>query len=424
MTRHSLACRQRGVAALLVTALLCLATILVVTYAGRQVVVEERVSAAQLRTAQAFEAAEAGIEWAQARLNDPTRAGADCRPSADPAATPLRARWLRSPAGDGRWLAATWNDAGTPAPVRAACVRGAAGWVCSCPVDGEIALAAPAGNATAPAFAIEFSTVAQAGIVRIVSVGCTRHDADCLAAAVTATNDATSRVEAVLALLPALRSAPVAALTVRGDVNVGPAALGVHQRDGATGGLALHAGGVVAAPGLRLTAPAGSSLAGSLVAGDATLAGLDADRFFARWFGMNVAAWGAQPAVTRVACTGDCNAALRAAAAAGSRLLFVDGDAALDGPVAFGTAEDPVVLVARGALTLTGAVTVHGVVHAAGVRWNGATAPAALIRGAALVAGDFTGDAAADVAHDAALLDHLVERAGSFVRVNGSWKDF
>lgn len=415
--------RQRGVAALLMTTLLCLATLLVVAYANRHIVVEERVSATQYRAAQAFEAAEAGIDWAVARLNDPSRVDASCRPSGDVSAASLRDRWLRFQGAAGQVVPTTWNDAGTPMPLRAACVRTGAGWACSCPTDAAPAPALPAGNATAPAFSIELSAAPQAGIVRIVSLGCTRRDADCNAT-LNVPHEATSRVEAAFALLPALRSAPVAALTVRGDVTIGAAALGAHQRDAASGGLALHAGGNVVASALRLTAPAGSPLAESLVAGDAALAGLDRERFFARWFGMSVAAWSAQPAVTTVACTGDCTGALRAAVDAGSRLVFVDGDATLTGPAVFGTPEDPVVVTARGAISLSGAVTVHGVVHGAGLRWDDATAPAALVRGATLVAGHYTGNGASDLVHDTAILDRLKSRAGSFVRVNGSWKDF
>lgn len=423
MTTHSIHSGQRGAASLLVTTLLCLATVLVIVYINRHVVVEERISANQLRAAQAFEAAEAGIEWASARLNDAARVGTDCLPSASLSALSSRQRWLRFQGAAGDVVPATWDDAGTPRPLRAACVRDGAGWICSCPIDQAPVLALPAGPATAPSFGIEFAAGPQAGTVRIVSLGCTRRDGDC-AAAVDADHEATSRVEAVFALAPALRALPVAALTVRGDVAVGTAALGVHHRSAATGGLALHAGGTVDASALRLTAPAGSALDASLVAGDAALAGLAPDRFFARFFGMTPEAWAAQPAVTRIVCSGDCTGALLAATGAGHRLIIVDGDAALAGPAVFGTPDDPLVLVARGALNLSGDVTIHGVVHGTALSWDTATAPGALVRGGTLVAGDVGGNGAPDLVHDAAILDRLKTRAGSFVRVNGSWKDF
>ena len=414
---------QRGAAALLVTTLLCFAMLLVVAYAHRNVVVEEHASANQLRAAQAFEAAEAGIEWALSRLNDPTPAGPDCRPGIDASARSARDRWLRFQGAAGDVVPATWSDAGTPTPLRAACVRDDGGWTCSCPASGAPSLAAPAGQATAPAFAVEFTAGPRPGIVRIAATGCTRGDAVCAGAADPTANNAVARVEASFALLPALRSAPVAALTTRGSVDAGTAALGVHHGDAASGTLALHAGGHVAASALRITAPAGASLEGTVAADDGALAALDADRFFARFFGMSVAAWAAQPAVTRVACSGDCTAAVGAAIAAGGRLLYIDGDATLAGPASFGAAGDPVALVGRGRLTLTGAVTVDGIVEAASLQWDAAAAGAA-VRGAVLSAGHYRGDAAADFTHDSAVLALLATRAGSFVRINGSWKDF
>ena len=70
--------RQRGVAALFVTVMLCFAMVLAVAVAQRNVVVEEQRSANEVRAASAFEAAEAGLEWALARINDPSRIGSDC----------------------------------------------------------------------------------------------------------------------------------------------------------------------------------------------------------------------------------------------------------------------------------------------------------------------------------------------------------
>ena len=100
-----------------------------------------------------------------------------------------------------------------------------------------------------------------------------------------------------------LRAAPVAALTVGGNLDAGASALGVHNRDAATGGLALHAGGSVAGNALRLSAPPGRRSTARW--SPATqLAALAADRFFARWFGMDRAAWSAQPAATPTDCAG------------------------------------------------------------------------------------------------------------------------
>ncbi len=414
--------RQRGAAALVVTMLLVFAMLIVVAVANRNVIVEARSSANQYRSAQSFEAAEAGLEWALARLNDSSAIDDDCLPSADPAALSFRERYLRD---DGAgFLAATWDNAGTPTPLQAACVRGTAGWSCSCPASGAPLLDDPEGNETAPGFVVQFANGPRAGIVRAIASGCTRSGAACGATS-NAGHEAATRVEVAFGLVPGLRAAPVAALTVHGNLDAGASALGLHNRDAASGGTALHVGGSVAGNALRLSAPAGSPLDGSIVSADTQLAALDADRFFGRWFGMDKASWIAQPAATAIACTGDCSAAVANAVAAGSRLLAIESDFSLTGPLTLGSPQRPIVLLAGRALRLRGAVTLHGVVVAGSLDWRDAALnTGALIRGAALVGGDYGGDAAADFVHDASLLARLQGGTGSFARINGSWKDF
>ena len=412
--------QQRGAAALVVTMLLVFAMLIVVAYANRNLVVEARSSANQYRSTQAFEAAEAGLEWALAKLNDAATIGDDCLPSAAPGALSFRDRQLHF---DGvRFAPVNWDDAGTPAPLQAACVRSGGGWSCSCPTIGAPVLAAATGAATAPAFRVEFAAGPRPGIVRAIATGCTRSDTLC-AATSDAGHEAATRVEVAFGLVPGLRSAPSAALTAHGNVDAGASALGLHNRDSVSGGAAVQAGGSVVGNALRLTAPAGSALDGSIVSGDANLASLAGDRFFARWFGMDKAAWMAQAAATRIACSGDCGSAIADAVAAGTRLLAVDGDLALEGPVSFGTPLRPIVVVSTGALRLRGAVALHGVVVARSIDWRD-TAAGALIQGAAISEGDYSGDATADIVHDAAILARLQCGSGSFARVNGSWKDF
>ena len=417
--------RQRGVAALVVTLLLCLTMVLAVGFAQRAVGVEERRSANDYRTAQAFEAAEAGLEWALARVNDPTRVDDDCRPSIDAAARSWRDRMLRIVMPTGVVEATTWSDAGIATTLQSACVRDAAGWACSCPSNGRPVLPLAATGATAPAFAIELGAGPRPGLVRVVATGCIRSAAGPVCTATAAhDHDASARHESMWSWVPALRAAPVAALTVRGDVVAGGAALGVHNADRAGGGLALHAGGRVQADALRLFAPGGSSLGATLVSDDADLAALAGDRFFARYFGMDQDAWSRQVAVARIACADDCAQAIATTVAAGHRLVYIDGDLALTGPLQIGSSEAPVVLVAAGDVRLSADVAIRGVLRGASLTWNGNGAGPALVQGAALVGGDYRGDGTPDFVHDAVLLSLLRAREGSFVRVNGSWKDF
>ena len=416
--------RQHGVAALFVTVMLCFAMVLAVAVAHRNVVVEEQRSANELRAASAFEAAEAGLEWALARINDPSRIGADCLPSADAGALSFRERLVRIDVASGDLAPRTWMDGATPVPLQAACVRGADGWTCRCPAGGRPVLPASVGNAMAPAFIVEVAASTRPNVVRVLATGCTRSAAGATcAASVDAAGEATTRLEAAWAMLPALRAAPAAALTVQGDVDVAAASLGVHNVDAASGALAVRAGGRIGAAALRIGAPPGASLGASLAGDDTALRALSGDRFFARTFGMGTASWAAQPAARRVDCATDCARMLAAAIGAGKRLLVIEGDATITGPAAFGSADDPVVLVATGALHLSGDVELHGVVHAASLEWNDTTPGRAFVRGA-VVAGGYRGDGAVDLHRDAAVLARLAAGNGSFVRVNGSWKDF
>jgi Tfp pilus assembly protein PilX len=417
--------RQRGAAALFAIVMLCFAMVLVAALAQRNVVVEERRSANELRSRIAFAAADAGLEWAIARVNDPAPIGATCLPSTDAAATSFRSRMLRIDGASGAVTPTTWNDGVASVPLQAACVRGAAAWTCSCPASGRPAFPAIDGSELAPAFFVELAASPRPGVVRVAATGCTKTAVASGCAPIDATGrEATAHVEIAWALLPALRSAPAAALTVGGDIDIGAAALGVANADVASGGLAVHAGGRVVASALRIDAPPGASLGDSIAAGDDELRALGSDRLFARHFGMTPRIWAAQPAARRLACSDDCATAIAAAIARGARLLFVDGDAAIAGPVVLGSADDPIALVAGGALTIVGDVALHGVVHAASLDWRDGRAGFAFVHGAVVVTGDVRGNAAADIVRDATALDRLANASGSFVRVNGSWKDF
>lgn len=404
---------QRGVAALAVTALLLVAMLLAALFAGRSLLTEQRGSAQQMHSTQAFEAAEAGIEWALARLNTPERIGADCQPSTDPAATSFRGRSLAIAAATGVI---------TPAPLQAACVRDGSGWSCTCPSAGA---ANPTAAAPGPAFTVQFLAAGKPGLVRIAATGCARFAGACVAGAPGTDNgDATARLEVIAGLVGGLRMPPAATVTVRGAFDAGGALLGLHNSDPATG-LAVDAGGVLNAPQARVTPPAGSPIAGALVGNDAALAALAPERLFATSFGVDKATWRRQGAVVRIDCALDCATAVVAAVAAApdGALLQVDGDLALNGPLALGTATRPVTIVVSGSLHLDGAVALHGLLYAGSLQWTN-TAGGAFVRGALVSEGGYAGNGAPELFYDAALLGRLARSSGSFARVGGSWRDF
>ena len=416
--------RQGGVAALGLTMLLLFALLLGVAYVNRSLVFEQRASANQYRSTQAFEAAEAGLEWTLARLNDVRPIGADCLPSADPGATAFRERYLSWNAANATWSPILWNDGGVPTPLRPACVRADDGWQCSCPNDAAPVLAAPAGVAPAPAFAIQLQGGARAGLIRLAASGCSSLAAPCLGGADVA--DATAQVQVQAGLVPALRTAPAAALTARGRVDVDAAAFGAHNADTASGGIAIHAGGEVNAAHARLGGPPGASPASAMAPLDAALATQAPARFFASYFGLDKTHWGSQPVVRRIRCIDDCTADVLAAVQGGSAppLLLADGDLHLRGPATLGSPERPVVIVADGAIRLEGAVDVHGVLYGRALTWTPIAGQSGLVRGALITEGDFAGGVPLDVVYDPAVLARLRGSAGTFARVNGSWRDF
>jgi len=308
---HSTPHAQHGGAALIVTLMLFLAMALAAFAVNRHLVFEQRTSANQARATQAFEAAEAGLEWAQAQLNSTQRVGADCLPSTDPAALSFRERYLAIDSATGAITAAALNPS---------CVRTGSGWVCGCPASGPAGLSAPIGTEPAPAFSLQFQPASRAaGAVRVSASGCTSLAGACQPGS-TATADATAHTEVTLALFAGLRTPPAAALTTR----------------------------------------------------DA--ASQTADQFFAATFGIDKATWQRQPVVARLRCDVDCGPAIHDAIAAGGTLIWIDGDLTLTAPVTLGSAAQPVVIAASGAAHLDGSVTVVGAVYAASVSLGSASA--------------------------------------------------
>jgi hypothetical protein len=424
MHRHSLH-RQRGAAALIVTLVLFFVMTMMAAFANRNHVFEQRASANQVRATQAFEAAEAGIEWAIAMLNDPRAIDANCVATDDAAGQSFRERHLTANAATGAQTPSTWVHDGKVLALQAACARSAAGWACSCPSNAAPSLPPPPANAAAPAFAIRFAAAAQPGVIQLQATGCSNPASTCLGAEAGPT-EGTARMQVLLGLVPGYVTPPAAPLTVKGSVEAPAAALGLHNADAATGGATLHAGASFHAPHARLHAAAGGAGGASAIEGDDSLLSMTNDRLFASFFGIDKGLWKDQPGVAHVACQDDCAAVLSQAIgqATTHRLIWVDGDLQIDGPLALGSAQRPVVIVASGAAHFHGAVTMHGVLHATSLQWSDAAAGTATLRGAAIVEGDYTGNGEPDFAYDAAVLAALKTGTGSFARVAGSWKDF
>lgn len=411
---------QRGAAALVVVVLLFLLLALAAAYANRNLIFEQRSAVNQVRALQAFEAAEAGLEWALAQLNA-GRIDDACVETGSAAGLSFRQRYLVVDAGSGV-LSPVRLPAGGEAPTPT-CVADGDGWRCHCPTDGPPSLAAPPGDGFAPAFRVRLAATgtAHAGALRIDVHGCTRLAEDCLRFGAGGDGEGHAALSALVAMQPALATMPSAAVTVLGSVE-GGGALAATNMDMRRGGVTIQAGGRVDLAGKRLRSLPGTPGPASVAVNDATLAALAAapDRAFASVTGVWPTSFRLQPAAQRFDCpTAGCRAALSDLAAAHpGRVLWANGDLVLDGDGDVGSAAAPVALFVAGRIEVTGAARIHGYVHTRGGWRGGGSVLGALFSEASLAA-----DATPAVVHDAARLQAVARTHGSFVRLPGGWRD-
>ena len=261
--------RQRGAAALVVAMVLLFGMTIVAFFANRTMIFEQRTSANQYRYTKAFELADAGVEWAIARLNDaqtlpayaaPTSTSADtayinCNPAATPASTlkSFRDRYIRP----------TMADVGHPtgwldplSSVFPGCqVDPVSGnKTCDCPPAGPAVLLVPTnqssfnyatGTANLPRFRVKFNAVASPSTdwlaVEIVSRGCTGGD-PCDPNQLTASGtDGTAIARVLVKLRPTIPTVPNAAL-IGGSITLTSGTLRVVP-DAASDGVAIQTGG-------------------------------------------------------------------------------------------------------------------------------------------------------------------------------------
>lgn len=437
----------RGAASLVVVMILFFVITLVAAYTSRNLLFEQRTSANQYRATLAFETADAGIEWAIARLNE-GRMNDDCTELApatavtSPPQPSFRERYLNIDPTTG--VITTALSAGVARI--AGCVFNGVSWVCHCPDSGDPSptVASFTGNGPFPAFWVRFRSNlvgSRPGVVRIQVNACTRNDPACLNFSREAqSGDGLATVWTMVALRGALPSAPAAALTVRGtfsrDTDSNPT---VTNEDPTSGGITIHGGGNIPTAGITLTSIPGTPTQFSVFPDDlglnddpvftaigyATPANDGRNRMFNSVFGIWPTTYFAQPGVAVVNCGGGCDAdAVNAVVARQpGHAIYVNGGGTLNIDANIGTASAPVLLIVDGDVEFSGTPTVYGVVYSRDSTWqlqgNGT------IRGAAIAERDFRfEDDDPTIIYDRSVILSLQHRAGSFVRVAGSWRDF
>lgn len=430
---------RRGAASLVVVMILFFIITLVAAYTSRNLLFEQRTSANQYRATLAFETADAGIEWAIARLNE-GRMNDDCTELApatavtSPPQPSFRERYLSIDAATGVI---------TALDKLAGCVFNGTNWVCHCPDSGNPApTVATTGNGPFPAFWVKFRSNlvgSRPGVVRIQVNACTRNDTNCLNFAREAqSGDGLATVWTMVALRSALPTAPAAALTVRGTfTRDGGSDPIVTNDDTTSGGITIQGGAGVATTGIALTTIPGTPPAMSVIQNDPSLqlpdlsiayttpANDGRNRMFNSVFGTWPTTFFAQPGVAVVNCTSGCDAGDVNAVVARNpgHAIYVGGGGMLDIDANIGTATAPVLLITDGDVEFSGTPTVYGLVYSRAATWdlrgNGT------FRGAAIAERNFEFDNDdPSIIYDRSVILRLQFQTGSFARVPGSWRDF
>jgi hypothetical protein len=421
--------------------LLLFASSIVIFYLNRGLIFEQKASANQLRSTTAFEAAEAGIEWATGMLNTPQGIDSDCLESPGVNAS-FRRRYIQT--GYPANLAVTVAASSFPG-----CKLDGIALACHCPQPNGSEQVAMLSGAVRPGFTIAFASVIDPATgtvdptaVRVTSTGCSAQASACkpatTTAATTGASDAHATVSVILKLVPTLRAAPTAALTCGGSCAVGGSATLINT-DTPTNGQLVHAGASITLDSdISTETLPGQPVPMALTAADPSLAahsGSDAacaaSAMFTTYFGRSLEQY-AQPGgdvISIPGCTdaGTCGDLVGAAYQAGWRSFYFPDGLALDGGAPFsqlGGASDGVRLVSAAPIRIDGALTIHGLVFSNSPRAGDLSTGSVDIHGALVACGDYDDSGSGVLRYTPSTLTGSGLVSGVMVRVPGSWRDF
>jgi hypothetical protein len=401
---------------------------LVAAYTSRNLIFEQRTSANMYRAGQAYEAAEAGLEWALAQLNAGLIDGS-CQ--ATGTGSSFRDRYLEVQPG-GTLTVRPRPGGGLPT-----CVFDGSEWQCLCPDATDPVLAQPTGNGPFPAFRVRMLSTAatntRPGTIVLEANGCTNlgdPPGPCLDFPAQAdSGEGVATVSVVVALAGGLATPPAAPITARTNVTAtAPGRVSSVNLDVGSGGLTLNAGADVDDTPFDLQTLPGTPRSASVVDLDSSLGALadtalDRNRMFASVFGLWRQTHDEQPALLNCASPCDVAALTTLWATNPGRTIRVDGDLSIDAPL--GSATAPALLVVTGDTTVS-ASTVYGVIYQQGgdvtvsgsTVWNGALIGENGLNFISATASDLL-----TMRYDADVIRLLRRTHGSFVRVPGSWRD-
>lgn len=406
---------QKGAATLLVSMVLMVAATLLVLYVSNTVVGEQKMSANEVRSKQAFEGAQAGIELAIERAN----AGNNFEAASE---TALNAAWDSANSG----YRVIFCDASVfPAAQTCPDAVGDITRVCLAPQPdpGPDAVAGTADDVPA--------TIAWA-------VGCGWSD----------DSAARKRIIAMVAKgtpLPANITNP---LTAKGAVffngnstvvnyfnnltvwtgnnldNTGNTGKTVIRRPSTPAGALTSTqvdsqvgdGNQVCnaaqAPALICTTSSGV-FGPDVIQSDQNLSTLTEDQFFENFLGLPPADY-KNTMAEKVVAGADAGSITE-----GGKVYWVEGNATIDQNI--GTLAEPVVLVVDGDLTVNGNPTIYGVVF---VRGDLTTSGTPKVRGAMVASGNVDSGGTMNIIYDPEAISNAGNVTGTYATVAGTWRDF
>lgn len=423
--------QQRGVGTLTVSLILLFCMTLVAFSTNNSLLFEQKTSANQLRSTRAFEAAEAGIEWATAMLNDGRGINGSC--TATTGANSFSVRYLPYTTATGF----------TPSAARPGCsmsvVSGVPVFSCSCPAAGTDPTLT---SSTDPTFTVQFQAVntttvpggtADPGSVLITAYGCTAADSRCVPGS-SASSDSFQQLSVILKFKPILTEVPIGPITTGGDVTLGSAAVSIANTDAGTNGTLVNSGGdcCLSHDFQNTTTLPGTPPQNSMITGDTSLSTLSSsqDGMFQSFFGTSVAQYKANTTKVKVLtaadCGSNCESAFNAAyseAGGGFRFFYLEAYLQVSSGT-IGSADDPVAIVTSADIRFNGGTNVWGLIYGDSDNFTPSGLGSGTLRGAVVARNDFSVNGNPEFIYDPDVLKKLQEDTGTILRVPGSWKDF
>ncbi len=452
------ATRQRGVASLAVTMIMLALMALVVLYLNRGVVFEQRTSGNQYRATRAFEVAEAGLEWALARLNDGSSLvpGGACTPVVSTTANAIPFLNLYAPFTTSGTNLTDYNYT-PPASSRAACsIADNGALACHCPAPGTAPTLGAPGTRNFRVSFIDEPNDPEA--IRVTSHGCVDPAGICNPTSTTGgRGDAIASITTLVKRVKGLNGTPAAALITGGWSQVCSSYSidsQVSTCAGATGNLVNSGSQIRIGNGLYLSGnmpagapngcggspslgiPAGTPIAATMAPNDPELASLaqNADAMFFSIFGQTKDAYKAQAAADGCFITTNSTDVMTAYARTINPCsrFWLDVDMIFNGTNVLGSAANnttspptvgrQVVLASDRSLDLRGTFTLYGILYADNVSYSALGTGTSDIYGAVIARNNYQNNGNGAIHYDACGLGGLTAD-GKFERVPGSWID-